>query len=381
MASSFFNVAKKLSATALSFGNSAGVQAYAYPAGSHRLMSVNGVDRTYDAMGNTLTIGGEWQYVYDLAGPLGSATRTGSTQASYRHNAAGQRVLQQVGIDRTLHLLGEGGEWLGSYGATGAPAQQVVWLGTRPVGLIQAGKVLYIESDHLGSPRAVIDPQRDVAVWRWSLLGEAFRDGSPDEDPDQDGVAQRFDLRFPGQRADLSSGLTYNYFRDYDPRIGRYAESDPIGLDGGLNTYAYVGGSPVRFKDPFGLQTTVDMCIKRYGVEACVPPPPRPSKPPGLNGWAANVWCAITGACQMQEPADPPPLPTDPTECPGQGWYGGAAVRREARRETGSIPRRAASSIQTLGMHHPKGLTGAIQTGTVKSGTTSLMAGVGSQAT
>lgn len=165
----------------LSFVNSAGVQAYVYPAGSHRLMSVDGVDRTYDAMGNTLTIGGDWQYAYDLAGRLGSATRASSAQASYRHNAAGQRVLQQVGTDKTLHLHGEGGEWLGSYGATGAPAQQVVWLGSRPVGLIQARKVFYIESDHLGSPRAVVDPQRDVAVWRWSLLGEAFGSGMPAE--------------------------------------------------------------------------------------------------------------------------------------------------------------------------------------------------------
>jgi RHS repeat-associated protein len=237
----------------LSFGNSAGVQAYVYPAGSHRLMSVDGVDRTYDAMGNTLTIGGDWQYAYDLAGRLGSATRAGSAQASYRHNAAGQRVLQQVGTDKTLHLHGEGGEWLGSYSPNGAPTQQVVWLGSRPVGLIQAGKVLYIESDHLGSPRALIDPQRDVAVWRWSLLGEAFGNGSPAEDPDQDGVAQTFDLRFPGQRAERSSGLTYNYFRDYDPRVGRYAESDPIGLDGGMSTYLYVGASPVMFKDPTGL--------------------------------------------------------------------------------------------------------------------------------
>lgn len=158
-------------------------------------------------MGNTLTIGGDWRYAYDLAGRLGSATAAGSAQASYRHNAAGQRVLQQVRTDKTLHLHGE----------TGAPSQQVVWLGSRPVGLIQAGKVLYIESDHLGSPRAVIDSQRDAAVWRWSLLGEAFGNGMPAEDPDQDGTRQIFDLRFPGQVADDASGLNYNYFRDYEP--------------------------------------------------------------------------------------------------------------------------------------------------------------------
>jgi RHS repeat-associated protein len=74
-----------------------------------------------------------------------------------------------------------------------------------------------------------------------------------DEDPDANSVAFDLPLRLPGQRYDKETNLHYNYFRDYDPSIGRYGESDPIGLKGGPNAYAYAAGDPIHRVDPLGL--------------------------------------------------------------------------------------------------------------------------------
>jgi RHS repeat-associated protein len=110
-------------------------------------------------------------------------------------------------------------------------------------------------ADHLATPRLIAD-ENQKTVWRWDQA-EPFGATPPNEDPDGDGVAFDLPLRLPGQYYDRESGLHYNYYRDYDPTIGRYAESDLIGLRAGLNTYAYVHGEPLRFVDVLGLDVRI----------------------------------------------------------------------------------------------------------------------------
>jgi RHS repeat-associated protein len=64
----------------------------------------------------------------------------------------------------------------------------------------------------------------------------------------------KYALRFPGQYYDTETGTNYNVNRDYDSATGRYIESDPMGLQGGVATYAYVDNAPVGYIDPSGLQ-------------------------------------------------------------------------------------------------------------------------------
>jgi RHS repeat-associated protein len=141
-------------------------------------------------------------------------------------------------------------------------------------------EVFYVHPDHLGTPRVITastalaattgtgitSPQTvNKAVWRWDsdpFGSNATANSAPNENPNTlsqvVGTATLpylfgFDLAFPGQKRDRETGKHYNYFRDYDPAVGRYVESDPVGLKGGLSTFGYVKASPLTKTDERGL--------------------------------------------------------------------------------------------------------------------------------
>ena len=99
-------------------------------------------------------------------------------------------------------------------------------------------------------------------MWRWDQ-GEPFGNDVPNNNPSGAGAFE-FNLRFPGQYFDRETSLAYNYFRDYDPSVGRYVESDPIGLRGGINTYLYAYGDPLIFVDPKGLAVASEALKNAY---------------------------------------------------------------------------------------------------------------------
>ena len=91
----------------------------------------------------------------------------------------------------------------------------------------------FIHPDHLGTPRVIVNASNTV-VWRWDSA-DPFGSLPPNSNPSGLGTFT-FNLRFPGQYFDQETNLHYNYYRDYDPATGRYIQSDPIGLKGGINT-------------------------------------------------------------------------------------------------------------------------------------------------
>ncbi|MEW8069487.1 MAG: RHS repeat-associated core domain-containing protein [Candidatus Thiodiazotropha sp.] len=230
-------------------------ETYSYVPSSHRLQQILGSvtdDRTYDAAGNTIQslIG---SYTYDDTNRMVSFTKTGTT-ATYAYNGKGERISKNVDGTITRFRYAPAGQLLGEYDQNGQAIREYITLEGQPVALVStdpvtaANIIYYLHTDHLG---AVVKATDGTQALVWDVERKPFGERSVT-------TAQiEMPLGFPGQYFDEESGNYYNYFRDYDPSTGRYLQSDPIGLAGGINTYAYVRGNPLFWVDRYGLAEVI----------------------------------------------------------------------------------------------------------------------------
>jgi RHS repeat-associated protein len=253
--------------------SSAGSASYQISALSNRIsqITLNSVSTSfsYDAAGNLLADQTN-SYSYNAVGRL-SGSSGNLMSAAYAYNGMGERTRKQVGSNSIYYGYDEDGNLIGEYTPALNTYKEYVRIDGQPVmAVTQAGTYLIL-TDHLEAPRVAISYGSGQKVWTWNP--DSFGNGLPNENPSgQSGQSFTLNLRFPGQYYDAESGNFYNYFRDYNPNTGRYLQSDPIGLAGGINTYAYVGGNPVSFVDPKGLQA--------------IPYPAPPLLPPVINNGA-----------------------------------------------------------------------------------------------
>lgn len=121
---------------------------------------------------------------------------------------------------------------------------------------------------YLGTPRVITDAAGNK-VWEWQNI-DPFGNNVPNENPSGLGTFVN-NLGFPGQYRDRETNTFYNFYRDcYDPATGRYCQSDPIGLAGGINGYQYALSNPLSFIDPTGLDVTIAINRTTYTSNSIV---------------------------------------------------------------------------------------------------------------
>ncbi|XOV85710.1 MAG: LamG-like jellyroll fold domain-containing protein [bacterium] len=224
-------------------------QTHTYGTTNNRLLTQTGATLGYDGAGNRNSDqSGSRTYTYNNRNRLISVVDSSVTVGTYTYNALGQRARKVAGSADIDYVYNLSGQLIGEY-ANGTLIKEYVYMDGVPLAQLEGTQLTYLHTDHLGTPRIGTNSNANI-IWRWD--SDPFGEAAPNEDPDGDMNDVTVNLRFPGQYADMETGHHYNYFRTYDPSIGRYTQSDPIGLVGGLNTYAYAYGSPINFYDPDG---------------------------------------------------------------------------------------------------------------------------------
>ena len=239
---------------------------YTYTVNSNRLEQIGNKAITTDAAGNIVhNANGDWSYLYNQASRLTEVKKRSKRRGAYVYNALGQRTRKD---GASIYHYDLSGNLIAETDTEGSLIITYVWADGVPIAQIDVpsssggdgkghgkGKgnnggtdssetLVFLMTDYLGTPRIATDGAGNI-VWKWD--GDAFGSSQPT------GTAT-INLRFPGQYYDQETGFHYNWHRYYDPSTGRYITSDPIGLEAGINTYAYSLSNPLRYFDTDGLE-------------------------------------------------------------------------------------------------------------------------------
>jgi RHS repeat-associated protein len=233
--------------------SSALAESYDYQSSSNRLVRHS----QFTAASLPATVN-DRQYVYSDSNRIFQVIDNGLLSAQYIYNDNGQRTRKLVYdnsvapavTSATIYHYDLMGYLIAESDETGVAIKDYIWAeGMNPVAQIDISNgtdsVHYLHTDHLMTPRFATTSSQQVS-WRWE--GESFG-GAGDQELQTD-----VNLRFPGQYFDKETGDHYNWNRYYNPSLGRYLESDRIGLGGGINTFGYVSTNPLKYIDPYGLE-------------------------------------------------------------------------------------------------------------------------------
>lgn len=228
---------------------------------NNRLLAAGSATYDYDDNGNVIgeTRGGQsTHYFYDVANRLERVEDSaGNIIAQYGYDGFSRRIWKEVAGVRTYFFYSFAG-LIGEYDSAGSVQKAYGYFpgspwSTDPVYMKTTDGYNFYHKDQLGTPFMLTD-QNGAVTWKTEIdpFGKNYI---------SIGIVTN-NFRFPGQYYDAETGFHYNFFRTYDPNTGRYLESDPIGVFGGLNTYAYADQNPLRKSDPLGLTPGQDSFIE-----------------------------------------------------------------------------------------------------------------------
>ncbi|WP_418514768.1 RHS repeat-associated core domain-containing protein [Delftia sp. PS-11] len=276
---------------------------YGYDAVHNRTSSLHQPGEWQYASGNRLLQHGQAEemvrYSYSATGHIHSATRNGSVTthtydaaerrvavehdgqitARYQYDPFGRRIRKTIGSAQSAQttwfvysdegLLAEidpQGQTTKAYGwQPGSDwGTEPLWQADHANGTNASGPTYhYLHSDHLSTPQVASDATGQPS---WQALSESFG-----QTLQRSGNRTQMNLRFAGQYFDEETGTHYNQQRDYIPGLGRYSQRDPIGLNGGINVYAYGYGNPLAYADPDGrVPAVLAPCLTPQGGPICI---------------------------------------------------------------------------------------------------------------